>query len=216
MALLVFVWAIIPLAMYVLWIGCLQFRSRPTVLSGFVDTIWLGMGISGLMLVGPCELFLPEVARNRFGWMAHLLVLALSALLLILAAVTRNPRIVIYNISKRQLEPTLRQVLKLADAQAVFTGRGATLPTLGLDLFIDLQEDRRTAELRSMSREIDLRYWRQLRLALRDSLRTVQGSSNPRAAVLIGAGLAALALVVYLGITDWPALARGMQQWFDR
>jgi hypothetical protein len=216
MTLLVIMWAVVPLAIYFLWIGCLQLRSRPTVVSGFADTLWLGLGLSGLMIVGPGELFLPESASNRFGWFAHLLLVVLYALLLILTALTRKPQIVVYNATSRQLQPALSEALKSADAKAVFLGSSALLPTLGVDLSVNLQEDSRTVQLSAISREVDMRHWRRLRSQLSNSLRTVQGSANPRAAGLICAGIAALAIVTYIGVTDWPTLARGLQQWLDR
>ncbi len=216
MTLLVIVWAVVPLAIYFLWIGCLQLRTGATVLSGFADTLCLGLGLSGLILVGPCELFLPEAAANRFGWFARVLVVVLYALTLVLVALVRRPRIVIYNVTRRQWQPALAEVLSSADAEAIQFGRSASLPTLGVDFSIDVHDDNRTVQVSAISREIDIRHWRRIRLSLRESLHAIPGSANPRAAGLVFAGIAALAVVTYIGVTDWPTLARGLQQWLDR
>jgi hypothetical protein len=148
--------------------------------------------------------------------LAHVLVAVLYGLLMVLVALTRKPRIVIYNVTPRQLQPLLWEVVQAADSALTVVGRCATLPTLGIDFALDLQPDSRTAQLCAISRELDLRHWRRLRLQVQNALRNVRGTPNPRAAGLILAGCAALTFIAYVGVTQWPALARGWEEWLRR
>ncbi len=49
-----------PLAVYLMLLGLINLSSRPLVTNGARDTAALGVGISGFIMVGPCELLLPQ------------------------------------------------------------------------------------------------------------------------------------------------------------
>ena len=55
-----------PLAMYLLVLGILNLSRRPFVTTGARDTAALGIGLSGLVLAGPMELFMPEQAAAKW------------------------------------------------------------------------------------------------------------------------------------------------------
>ena len=59
--------AVIPLAAYLLLLGVLNCRRRPFLTSGGCDLTALGLSISGLLFVGPMELFRPDSATRSFG-----------------------------------------------------------------------------------------------------------------------------------------------------
>ena len=56
--------AFVPLALYCLWVAGLNLGRRPRVISGAVDLMLLAAGVSGLMIVGPLELFFPTAAAD--------------------------------------------------------------------------------------------------------------------------------------------------------
>ena len=56
--------AVVPLALYLLLLGGLNLRRRPTVVSGGIDLAALACGIVGLAAIGPLELFLPEAVGS--------------------------------------------------------------------------------------------------------------------------------------------------------
>ena len=69
-----------PLAVYFCLLGCLNLSRRPLITTGPRDTAALGVAISGLVLVGPMELFLPDAAAVEFGWKVWVLLLTLYGL----------------------------------------------------------------------------------------------------------------------------------------
>jgi hypothetical protein len=48
--------ALLPLAVYLLVLGGLQLSRRPLLVTGARDLVALGLGLSGIMLIGPIEL----------------------------------------------------------------------------------------------------------------------------------------------------------------
>ena len=56
-----------PLAMYLLALGAVNLSARPLLTTGGRDFVALGIGVSGLVAVGPMELFLAEGAAEYWG-----------------------------------------------------------------------------------------------------------------------------------------------------
>ena len=129
--------AAVPLAVYMLIIGALNLRRRPYVQSGFADTILVGLAVSGMALVGPMDLFVPETAAYRFGWLLRLLLLALYMLVLLLVALSRRPRMVVYNVRFNDVRTAMAEVVRAFDDSSHWAGRSAYLPTRGLDFFVE-------------------------------------------------------------------------------
>ena len=99
-----------PLAVYLFLLGLINLSRRPFLTTGARDAAALGVGISGFVVVGPMELFLPGAAANRFGGYVWLLLLAFYALCLTLWVLLLRPRLVIYNATAEQLRPVLAGV----------------------------------------------------------------------------------------------------------
>src|SRR5262245_3144148 len=98
--------ALAPLALYFLRLSFLNFSRRPSVVSGTRDAAMLGIGLSGLILVGPIELLFtmsPRIHRPDITPYIWMLVVVLYCLLLTLGVLLSAPRLVIYNISFNQL-----------------------------------------------------------------------------------------------------------------
>ena len=70
-----------PLAIYFLVVGLVNLRARPFITSGAQDAAALGVGVMGLVIAGPMELFFPESAAVQFGFWVWALLIAGAALL---------------------------------------------------------------------------------------------------------------------------------------
>ena len=57
-----------PLSIYLIGLGLMNLSSRPLMVSGTRDAGVLGLAVSGFMVSGPMELFMPESAAASFGW----------------------------------------------------------------------------------------------------------------------------------------------------
>ena len=73
----------------------------------------LAIGISGLMIAGPLELFLPESIAAVVGGWVWLPLLTLYALVITLLLLLARPRLIVYNISPDHLRPILKDIASL-------------------------------------------------------------------------------------------------------
>jgi len=173
-----------PVAVYVLLLGALNLSRRPFVVSGTRDAAALGLALSGLTVVGPLELFLPEAAV-RLGPYAWLLLLLLYGLGLVLVLLMLRPRLIIYNISLDQLRPILADLVPRLDREARWAGDSLALPALGVQLHLESMNAMRNISLVSSGSRQSHAGWRQLEGELTDALAGVEVGRNPRGLSLL-------------------------------
>ena len=104
--------ALVPLASYGLLIGLLNARRRPFLTTGGADLAALAAALSGLILVGPIELFRPEAASAEFGSYVWLFLLVFYWLCVWLAVLLAKPRLVVYNVTIDELRPVLAETAR--------------------------------------------------------------------------------------------------------
>src|SRR6056297_912316 len=83
--------AFLPLSAYLLLIGMIRLVAAPVVTTGGRDLGALAVGISGLVAIGPAELFFPGPAAASMGayvWLVLLLFYILAVSLVILSLPT--------------------------------------------------------------------------------------------------------------------------------
>ena len=166
-----------PVAIYLLLLGAVNLSRRPLLVSGGRDAATLALAVSGMVIVGPIELFAPLGAAQA-GPYVWFLLLALYALCATLALLLLRPRLVIYNISVDKLRPVLATLVEQLDTDARWAGDSLVLPGLGVQLYVDS-----FAMLRSASR-VSSATWRP-RVSLTSMaavliLKTLSPSSKPR------------------------------------
>ena len=184
--------ALVPLASYGLLIGLLNARRRPFLTSGGADLAALGAALSGLILVGPIELFRPEAASAEFGSYVWLFLLVFYWLCVWLVVLLAKPRLVVYNVSVDELRPVLAETARTIDPQARWAGDSLALPTLGIQLHLESFDLMRNVALISSGGCQNLASWRRLAAELYQRLKPLRVGPNPRA---LGILLAALLLL---------------------
>ncbi len=212
--------AIFPLAIYLLIVALINFRGRPKVVSGYRDGMVLGLGLSGLAVAGPLELFLPESAAFRIGWYVWPLLIVLYLLLVLLGVLLARPRLVIYNLDGEELRPVLSDVVRELDAQSRWAGDSLAMPSKGIQLYIERNPNMRTVELTGSSAEQDLQSWAQLERNLKQALarqEVVGGAAritHPSAVPQL-LFLTALFMLIILSVSivrDHQAILAGLQE----
>jgi len=176
--------ALVPIAAYLLLLGMINVRRKPFLTWGGSDLVVLGLALSGLVFVGPLELFRPEAATTQFGNYVWLFLLVFYWLGLLLAVLLARPRLVIYNIRIDELHPVLAEVASRLDPSARWGGNNLTLPGLGIELHLDSLDIMRNVSLVSSGGRQSLEGWQRLAQELAISLRSVQVKPNPRAVSL--------------------------------
>jgi len=202
--------ALSPLAAYLLLLGLVNLSPRPLLTNGGRDLAAMALGISGLVIVGPIELFFPEFAAERLGSYAWLLMLGLYVLLVVLLVLVSRPRLVIYNMTLDQLRPTLASVVPDLDPDARWAGECLVLPRLGVQLHVEPFLALRNVQFVSAGPHQSLAGWRRLERGLLIALRGLSCSPNPYGFSLVLFGLLMVALVTFSVVSD-PAVVE--QTW---
>ncbi len=204
--------ALTPLAFYLAFLAALNLRKRPCLLNGFWDMAALGLGLSGLMIAGPLELFLPETAAFRFGPYVWMLLIVLYLLTIALLILSMRPRLVIYNMAAEDLRPVLSTVVQALDGEARWAGEGLAMPQLGVQLHLERSPTMRNIQLVASGFEQDFVGWAKFERALRKALtKVVTGRGRQGTAMLLLACLL-LAIVASSLLTDREAMAQAMQE----
>jgi hypothetical protein len=190
-----------PLAIYLLVLGIINLSRRPVVVSGGRDRLALGIAVSGMIAVGPVELFLPIDVAIFFGGYVWLLLGALYGLTILLLALVRRPRLSVYNISEAELQRVLGELVVLLDPGSQWTGEILILPRLGVQLMVDSVRSLRNVSLIAIGDRQSYEGWAQLEAALAKELAAVRVPPNPRGLTL------ALIGSILLGAITW-SLAR--------
>lgn len=175
--------------MYLLLLGTINLSRRPILVSGVRDAATLALALSGLLIVGPMELFFPFEAAVQFGPYVWLLLLALYGLCVVLVLLLLRPRLIIYNISLERLRPILADLVDRLDSEGRWAGDSLALPGLGVQLYLDNFAAFRNVSLISTGRHQSLPGWRRLEADLADALAREETGRNPGGLSLIAAGL---------------------------
>lgn len=205
-----------PVAVYLLLLGSINLSRRPLVVSGARDVAALGVAVSGLVIVGPLELFFPLSSSITYGPLVWLFLIALYVLALVLVLLLTRPRLVVYNISAGELRPVLAEVAGQLDREARWAGDNLTMPNLGIQLHLDTVAVLRNVSLVSSGPMQNHQAWRRLELVLTARLAHLEVPRNPRAITFITSGALIAVMLVLVIAHDPQAVAQSlveMLQW---
>jgi hypothetical protein len=168
-----------PLAMYLLVLAAINLCRRPFLISGGRDRAALGVGVSGLVLIGPVELLLPDDAARVYQANVWLLLLTMYALCVALVALMARPRLTIYNFTLDQFRPMLAEAIDALDPDARWAGGSLALPKLRVELHLETDAALRNLSLVASGGEQSYAGWRSLERELAARLKAAETSSNP-------------------------------------
>ena len=190
--------AVAPLSVYFLMLGFLNLYGRPFVTTGARDAAALGIGISGLVIAGPMELFFPEAAASQYGSFVWILLISFYGLCVSLVVLLMRSRIVVYNVSLEQLRPILNQVAMELDKKSRWTGDSLLIPGLQVHLHLEAVDWLRNVQLTSGGINQSFEGWRKLEIELGKALKQIRVGPN-----LFGLGLLAAAGVMAACSATW-------------
>jgi len=199
-----------PLAVYLMLLGMVNLSSRPLVTNGARDAAALGVGVGGLMMVGPFELLLPEATAFHWGALVWLLLLAFYALGLTLVVLMLRPRLIVYNIPVERMRPLLANLVGELDQEARWAGECLVLPQLGVQLHVEASPTMRNVQLVAAGHRQSFEGWRRLETALARALRETPGVRNSVGFSLIFCGLFMIGLITILMVQDSETVAQSV------
>jgi hypothetical protein len=160
-------------------LGLINLRPRPFLTNGARDNTALAIALSGFMVVGPMELFMPEAWAASIGFYIWLVLLTLYALVVILIVLVSRPRLVVYNITLDRLRPIVAELVKELDEDARWAGGTVSMPKLHVQLCIEAQASMRNIQLVPVGAVQSYSGWRRLEAKLAEALADVRVGPNP-------------------------------------
>jgi hypothetical protein len=202
-----------PVAVYLVLLGAMNLTQRSLLVSGGRDAASLGLALSGMVIVGPMEMFFPDRAAVHLGFYTWILLLALYGLVLVLLLL--RPRLIIYNIPGDRLRPILAELVERIDAEARWAGDSLVLPSLGVQLHMDALPWMRNVSLVATGPHQDHQGWRRLETALAAVLTQLEVPRNPRGVTLLSTGVFLVGALGWLIARDPQGIARSMFEMFQ-
>lgn len=190
--------ATLPLGLYLLRVAILSLRGKPTVVSGVWEATWFGFGLSGLMMIGPIELFAPDTAFVAYGPYAWLMLLVMYGLCVSLYVLVQPPTLYLYNTTTDEAAAILTRAIGPLDPQAQQAGSTIVLPALDLEVRVETFATTRNVRLAASSVLQPPSTWQQFDKALRTAI---------EASPSIRSGLAAW---ITLGVAMWLLSVAGI------
>lgn len=205
-----------PVAAYLLVLGAVNLGTRPLVTSGGRDAATLAVGLSGLVVAGPMELFLIEDAAVRYGPGVWALMVAAYWLLVALAILLMRPRLVIYNASLEQLRPVLANVVAQLDSEARWAGDSISMPLLGVQLGLESNPVLHNVQLVSIGSQQSMPGWQRLEVALTAGLKKSRSGRNVFGVVTMGLSLLLAGIVTLALAADPSATVQALNEMLRR
>jgi hypothetical protein len=210
--------AFTPLILYLLFFALIRFSGKSWVITGGWDTTAVLFAISGLVLVGPMELFFPKATAFLLGAWVWVPLLLLYFLFGCLFVISGRPKLVVYGRTSQPLFEALVRASRSIDSSAGVDHDQCQvhLPNAGAHLRLDSAPGHDCINIVSFEPMLPAAFWRSLRKQLVDELQTTP-ATRPRRGVpaLIFALLMAFWLVRY--VFEQPnLLADGFREWLVR
>ncbi len=200
-----------PLCVYLVLIGWLNPPKRPFVTSGARDILALAVALSGLVAIGPIELFMPERAAALMGAKIWLPLIMLYMLVASLISMVMKPRIVVYNVSSDEIRPIVGGVVSELDQDARWAGDSVFMPNMRIQFYLQTHPAMRNVQLVATNGEQNLTSWKNLESSLQQAMNNVSVSVNPRAMLFFIAASVMTAAVGISLFTGQAVIAERMQ-----
>ncbi|MEK6247012.1 MAG: hypothetical protein N2C12_02465 [Planctomycetales bacterium] len=204
--------AFVPLAIYIMVIGIVNYSRRPFLTTGARDLYGLGLALCGLAVIGPLDLFLPEAAVIRFGPYIWLLLILLYSLCLTLLVLVMRPRLVVYNLPSQRLRLLLEELLVKQQWEHHWAGDCLSLPAAGIELQLDRCVAMRNTSLVATPAQQNHLGWFRLEKELAAALRTVPVDRNPAGGLMIVTGLLVISASMLWIFLEQEAVKKGLAE----
>ena len=177
--------ALLPLALYFFALAALNSGRRPRMLNGQEDVTALALGLIGFIMAGPMLYLLPIDALAFWGFTTWFFLAVLYALIVWFLGAVFRFRIVIYNIGASELRDILEKTGQELDPEARWAGNSLSLPTLGIQFYVEHITLLKNATLKACGSNQNLQGWLQFEKSLRSALIRHRAAHKNRTALLM-------------------------------
>jgi len=214
--LLRFAIAILPLAAYTNVLGLMRLRPHPTVLSGAMDFLMMGLALIGLIAIGPIELFFPRAAYSLLGVWVWIVLIALYFFVVMLIALNNTPKLIVYGLNATTLKATLFELLNENQVRSEWLGDVVVLPELGIQACVEPAGRTAVSQIHAAGKEQSLPGWLTLERMLVQKVSTQRIDLKRQAVVWLLTSFFLFGLAAVLVSNDLPRLQQAMSMMFDR
>lgn len=204
--------AVVPLAVYLLLIGLLNLRRRPFVTSGARDAAAVGIGIAGLVMAGPMELFMPQAAAAQYGSLVWVMMLSFYGLMVSLTVLLMRVRIVAYNVTAEQIRPILTRIALKFDKSSRWSGDGLLIPAKDIHLHLEPSLWNRSVQLTASGVVQGYEGWNELESELKTAVATIDVRPSLFGVGLLAGSLSLATYTLYWMLTDQDAVVAAFRQ----
>jgi hypothetical protein len=210
--------ALLPLIGYFSVLAIIRLSGNALVTTGGRDIAALGVAISGLLAVGPAELFFPAHAATLFGPLVWIALATFYAICVALVALTSSPRLVAYGRTPDELFEPLVQAARSIDPAS--TGDSGsllvTLPSIGIHLRIDGQRGVDYGQILAFEAGVSMRFWTTLLARLRAEVGQSPAPMPRRGVVMLLAAVALSSILLWQGFGHRELVVDGFRDWLWR
>ena len=210
--------ALLPLVGYLLLLGAIRVSGRTVVTSGARDLVALGIGISGLIAIGPIELFFPTAAATVFGPYVWIALAIFYSLCLSLCALTSQPRLVIYGRSPVQTHEALLKAAQQIDVAATGTADNLqiVLPTIGVRLRVDGTPRSDCAQVFAFEPNLNATFWIRLQARLRSEFADPTVKRSYQGVLTLAVAACLVAFILWQSMGREELVVEGFRKWLWR
>lgn len=204
--------ATIPVAAYLLLIGWVNLSRRPLITTGVRDLAALALAVTGFIVVGPMELFLPETVASLVGGWVWVPMILLYALITTLVLLLMKPKLIVYNTSAEQLRPIVKEVMLQLDPEARWAGDCVVAPKLGVQMAIESYSGVRNVTLVSVGPDQNLDGWDKINHKLQTALANEKQVLNSQGLGYLFLSAALVAAIVYSLLSGRQEIAQAFHE----
>ncbi len=210
--------ALAPLILYLLALGLIRTSGFAWVTTGSRDLAAVLLAVSGLIVIGPMELFFPNTTASVLGvwvWIPLALLYGLFACLLV---INTRSKVIIYGRTLDQLYPAFVRAAQSLEPDATINADQLQvyLPAVQVHLRLEYLHGHDCISVLAFEPMLPLAFWRDFRKRLRTELQTTSPPQPRRGwLMLIVSVMLTLFLVRYAAMQ--PALlVEGFHDWLIR
>lgn len=198
-----------PIGLYWVLIGYLYQRSHPMLINAAQDTLLFGLGVVGLMVIGPLELFFPNAAYSLLGAWTWFFLLCLYAFIVLFIALNRRPQWTLYGSNAEGLRGILSRVLEEQNIEHSWEDTILLVPELGIRAIVEpANVTDRAAQLTRCGRAQDIVGWYRLEKWVTEQLQSTPSAHGGVVWIVMGTAMILVSLALF-----WLDMEKIMLAW---
>lgn len=210
--------AFTPLILYLFFLAIVRIGGFAWVTTGGRDLAAVLAAVSGLIVVGPMELFFPNATASFLGvwvWIPLLLLYFLFACLLVLGARTK---LVSYGRTAEDVYPAMIRAARSLDAGSTVNNEQLQvhLPAFAAHLRLENSPGHDCVSVLAFEPNLSPSFWTSFRTQLRTELRATSPPRPRRGWALMGVALAMAYMLVRYVASEPALLVEGFREWVIR